>query len=204
MKFSTASIGDSEQGYLSGQIIIAMPGIGDERFAKSVIFLCAHSADGAMGLIVNKPAPDVAFPELLKQLDILNSDDSILLPQEFDDVPVHVGGPVETGRGFVLHSSDYYASNATMPIDDQISLTATLDVLRAIAQGRGPTNAIMALGYAGWSPGQLETEIQANGWLHAQADFDLIFQTAPETKYERALQLLGIDPSFLATEAGHA
>lgn len=189
-------------GYLDGQILVAMPGMADERFARSVIYICAHSADGAMGIIVNHPAQRVTFSEILVQLDVMEVAGA--LPDQVGAVPVVKGGPVETGRGFVLHSSDYFVDNSTLPIADGVSLTATLDILRAIAEGKGPQRAVLALGYAGWSPGQLETEIQANGWLNCKADASLIFDPTLDNKYDRALAKIGIDPSLLSTEAGHA
>jgi len=189
------------EGYLEGQLLVAMPVMTDRRFARSVIYMCAHSAEGAMGLIVNQRAPHIGFRELLKQLKIA-PDKGILLAQA--EMDVHVGGPVETGRGFVLHSSDYYAADSTLAIDEGVSLTATIDILKAIAAGKGPDKAILALGYAGWKPGQLESEIAANGWLHCPADLDLLFDRNLEQKYERAMSKIGIDPSHLVSEAGHA
>ena len=194
----------SAEGYLDGQLIVAMPGMLDDRFSRAVIYMCAHSADGAMGIVVNQPAPDIRFPELLVQLDIVPEEQSIRLPAGAEQISVLRGGPVETGRGFVLHTADYFIENSTLPIDESISLTATLDILKAIASGGGPAAAVLALGYAGWAPGQLETEIQANGWLNCPADSELIFGTPTETKYERCLRKLGIEPSMLSTEAGHA
>jgi putative transcriptional regulator len=164
--------------------------------------MCAHSAEGAMGLIVNQRAPHISFSELLNQLGIMPG--NIDLPENLADMDVHVGGPVETGRGFVLHSSDYYVAESTLPIDDGVSLTATVDILKAIAGGKGPDRAILALGYAGWRAGQLESEIQANGWLHCPADADLLFDRDLDQKYERALSKIGIDPSHLVSDAGHA
>jgi putative transcriptional regulator len=202
MRMSRKRKGRSD-GYLEGQLLIAMPIMTDKRFARSVIYMCAHSAEGAMGLIINQRASHISFPELLKQLGIATSgEDGIRV--ELADMDVHVGGPVETGRGFVLHSSDYHASDSTLSIDDGVSLTATIDILKAIAGGRGPDKSILALGYAGWRAGQLESEIQANGWLHCQADLDLLFDRNLEQKYERALSKIGIDPSHLVSDAGHA
>src|SRR5258706_108605 len=196
-RHDAAGIGDnsSERGYLDGQLLIAMPVMGDPRFERSVIYLCAHSSEGAMGIIVNRPAGSIDFPELLVQLDII---------KKADQIKVLKGGPVETGRGFVLHSSDFFIKDATLKIDDGICLTATVDILKAIAKGAGPKHAILALGYAGWAPGQLETEIQDNGWLHCDADPDLIFGGDIEEKYIRALRKIGIDPGMLSNEAGHA
>ena len=191
-------------GYLNGQLPIAIPVMDDERFARSVIYLCAHSSEGAMGIIVNRPAGSIDFPQLLVQLDIINKADQIKLPGSAEEMKVLKGGPVDTGRGFVLHSSDFFIKDATLPIDDGICLTATLDILKAIAAGAGPKHAILALGYAGWAPGQLENEIQHNGWLHCPADPDLIFGPDAEDKYQRALEKIGIDLAMLSNEAGHA
>jgi putative transcriptional regulator len=195
---------EAEEGYLDGQMLVAMPVMEDERFARSVIYICAHSAEGAMGIIVNRPAGSIDFPQLLVQLDIIDKADEIRLPENAETMKVLRGGPVETGRGFVLHSSDFSIKNATLPIDEGISLTATLDILKAIAEGNGPKHAILALGYAGWAPGQLEHEIQDNGWLHCPADPDLIFGTDIEDKYQRALAKIGIDLAMLSNDAGHA
>jgi putative transcriptional regulator len=192
------------RGYLDGQCLVAMPVMGDPRFERSVIYLCAHSAEGAMGIIVNHPAGSIDFPELLVQLDIIKKVDQIKLPENAESMKVLKGGPVDTGRGFVLHSSDFFIKDATLRIDDDVCLTATIDILRAIAQGAGPKHAILALGYAGWKAGQLETEIQDNGWLHCDADIDLIFGRDVEEKYLRALRKIGIDPGMLSNQAGHA
>jgi putative transcriptional regulator len=192
------------RNYLDGQCLIAMPGMADQRFSRSVVYVCAHSEDGAMGIIVNKPAGDTKFPDLLVQLDVIPSEELIRLPSRAERMQVLRGGPVETKRGFVLHTADFFLESATLPIDDGISLTATLDILRAIAVGNGPENAVLALGYAGWGAGQLEAEIQSNGWLHCEADTALLFDEGVETKYQRALNKLGIDPAFLSREAGHA
>ena len=194
----------AENGYLDGQLLIAMPVMGDPRFERSVIYLCAHSAEGAMGIIVNRPAGSIDFPGLLVQLDIIKKADQIKLPENAETMKVLKGGPVETGRGFVLHSSDFFIKDATLRIDDGICLTATVDILKAIAKGDGPKHAILALGYAGWAAGQLESEIQDNGWLHCDADSDLIFGSDIEEKYSRALRKIGIDVGMLSNEAGHA
>lgn len=198
-----ASSPPSDSGYLDGQLLLAMPGMTDDRFTRTVIYLCAHSEEGAMGLVVNKPASDLSLPDLLVQLDIIPESDLIRLPSSVGRMPVLMGGPVETSRGFVLHSPDFFIDQSTLPIDDSICLTATVDILRAIARGEGPRRAVLALGYAGWSAGQLESEIQANGWLHCPADPDLLFHAATETRYERALAKLGVDPAMLSSEAGH-
>lgn len=194
-------------GFLDGQLLVAMPTMGDERFSRTVIYLCAHSAEGAMGIVVNKPAADLNFPDLLVQLDIIPDGERIRLPRRVGRMRVLMGGPVETSRGFVLHSPDFFIDQSTLPIDDGICLTATIDILRAIAKGEGPAEAVLALGYAGWGAGQLETEIQANGWLHCPADPGLIFDAALDDKYGQALRKIGIDPAMLSSvssEAGHA
>jgi putative transcriptional regulator len=194
----------SARGYLDGQMLIAMPTMGDERFTRSVIYVCAHSSEGAMGIVVNQPAQNIRFPDLLVQLEVIPAKERIELPVRADAVKVLKGGPVETGRGFVLHSADFFIENSTLPIDEGICLTATLDILKAIARGSGPASAVLALGYAGWAPGQLEQEIQQNGWLHCPADPDLIFGGDIEGKYERALRKIGIDLGMLSSQAGHA
>lgn len=192
------------RGLLDGQVLVAMPGMADERFARSVVYLCAHSGDGAMGIVVNRRAPGLNFPDLLVQLDVIEPSQAIRVKERAGGVQVLRGGPVESGRGFVIHSSDYRLEDATLAIDERVSLTATLDVLRAIAGGDGPARCVLALGYAGWAPGQLEGEIAANGWLHGPADEALIFGADHEAKYERALRLIGVDPGMLSSEVGHA
>ena len=157
-----------------------------------------------MGLIINQRASHISFPDLLERLGITTLSGEEGISNELLGMSVHVGGPVETGRGFVLHTADYHSSDSTLKIDDGVSLTATIDILKAIATGKGPGRSMLALGYAGWSPGQLESEIHANGWLNCPADADLVFDDDVESKYQRALAKLGIDPSFLVSDAGHA
>ena len=157
-----------------------------------------------MGIVLNQPARTVSFRDLLVQLDIVSEAELAQLPAEAGAVPVISGGPVETGRGFVLHSADYFADASTLPIEGGVSLTATIDILRAIAAGKGPGRAVLALGYAGWSAGQLESEIVGNGWLHCPADQAIIFDQDLGTKYQRAMRKLGVDPGMLSREAGHA
>src|ERR1700719_393355 len=193
----TAS-GGPKRGYLDGQMLIAMPSMRDERFSRSVIYVCAHSSEGAMGIIINQVAANVNFPDLLVQLEVIPAADLIQLPQRAGTVKVLKGGPVETGRGFVLHSADFFIENSTLPIDEKICLTATLDILKAIARGNGPASAILALGYAHWAPGQLEQEIQDNGWLHCAADSELVFGTDTGAKYGKALRKIGIEPGKLS------
>src|ERR1700750_27239 len=163
------------RGYLDGQMLIAMPAMNDERFSRAVIYVCAHSTEGAMGIIVNHPAANIKFPDLLVQLEVIPATERIQLPTQAEDVKVLKGGPVETERGFVLHSADFFIENSTLPIDEGVCLTATLNILKAIARADGPTSAILALVYAGWSPGQLENEFQHNGWLHCSPDPELLF-----------------------------
>jgi putative transcriptional regulator len=196
--------GDASAGYLDGKMLIAMPDLMDENFQRTVIYMCAHSAGGAMGIVVNRPAGSLNFPGLLAQLKIIDKSEQIRLPQTAETMKVLRGGPVEVDRGFVLHSSDFFIKDSTLAIDSEISLTATLDILKAIAKGVGPRQAILALGYASWGAGQLENEIQHNGWLHCPADTDLIFDDNIETKYHRALLKIGIHPGMLSNEAGHA
>lgn len=192
------------EGYLDGQLLIAMPAMGDPRFSRSVIYLCAHSSEGAMGIIINQRAPNISFTELLEQLHIVPTEDRISLPPSLSAMAVHLGGPVETGRGFVLHSADYFKAESTLPIDESVCLTATIDILRDIAKGSGPNRALLALGYAGWAPGQLEDEIQSNGWLNCPANPELIFDPEVDLKYNKALGVLGVDPIRLVNDSGHA
>ncbi len=184
---------DSE---LVGQLLVAMPGMQDPRFAKTVIYMCAHNAEGAMGLVVNRIIESITFPDLLKQLGIepVNIGDKI---------NVHFGGPVETGRGFVLHSPDY-RQDGTLIVAGTVALTATIDILRAIAAGGGPKRHLLALGYSGWGPGQLDGEIRANGWLTVPADDDLVFGPDQEVKWNQAMAKIGIDPRMLSVSAGSA
>jgi putative transcriptional regulator len=185
-----------EAGYMTGQLLIAMPQMADSRFARTLIYICAHTAEGAMGLVVNRAVDNVTFPDLLRQLNITPGAPS---PQD----PILFGGPVETGRGFVLHSADY-VRDATLLVDRDVGLTATLDILKDIAAGHGPRRCLLMLGYAGWGPGQLDAEIQANGWLNTPADEALIFGHDLNTKWDKALAKLGVELSTLSVEAGHA
>ena len=191
-----------ERGFLDGQFLIAMPGMADANFARTVIYICAHSDDGAMGFVINRPQ-QLSFSDVLLHLDLIGEDEVIRMPGSTLDFPIRSGGPVESGRGFVLHSDDYL-SESSIPVSDDICLTATLDIVRAISRGRGPQRGLMMLGYAGWGAGQIENEIGANGWLSCPAQEDLIFDTNLDSKYERALGLMGISPAMLSAEAGHA
>lgn len=181
----------------TGQFLISMPGMTDPRFASTVIFICAHSDEAAMGLIVNKPAPDVKLGAVLEQLEI---ETTASVGQD----PVHFGGPVETSRGFVLHDSSYDSPLHTLVAAKGIGMTATVDILEEIALGRGPEKRMMALGYSGWGPGQLEQEIVANGWLTAPADPSIVFDLPNEAKWQAALSSMGIDPLGLSGVAGRA
>ena len=188
---------DESAPQLDGKLLIAMPGMGDPRFDKAVIFMCAHSEDGALGLIVNKPAPELQFSSLLEQLDI-----EVGPPRR--DIRVHFGGPVEHGRGFVLHSGDYQSEASTLQVSEGFGMTATLDVLEELALGNGPSSALLALGYSGWGPGQLESEILSNGWLTCDAAPEIVFGEDDGTKWTAALKSMGVDALMLSSEAGHA
>lgn len=181
---------------LAGQMLVAMPGMRDPRFARTVIYMCAHSPEGAMGLVVNRAIEQVSFTALLEQLEI--EDTGLGLP-----FSIHFGGPVETGRGFVLHSPDY-RRDGTLVVSGSVALTATIDIVRAIARGDGPKRHLLALGYSGWGPGQLDAEIRANAWLQVDADDDLVFGSVLDQKWIRAMAKLGIDPRMLLDVAGHA
>ncbi len=189
---------------LEGQFLIAMPNLEDGRFDHSVIYVCSHTEQGAMGLILNQIARHLSLEDLLFQLNILGDENAIRLPRRVREMNVHKGGPVEVERGFVLHSDDYVLDRSTLEINDGICLTATLEILKAMAEGRGPEHAMLALGYSGWAPGQLESEILANGWLTGPASRDIVFDPAFDNKWQRALQSIGIDPAMLFGEAGHA
>ena len=191
------------RSYLDGQVLIAMPGMADPRFEHSLVYLCVHSESGAMGIILNKVAPMMNFGDLISRLDIVPESGGIHVPGEIMGMAVQFGGPVEPARGFVLHTSDYFSADSSLPVSEHIALTATLDILRAMAKGEGPKRAMLALGYSGWAPGQLEDEIQRNGWLNCAADEDLLFGAANDEKYLRALRKLGVDPGMLSSEAGH-
>lgn len=182
---------------LSGKLLIAMPGMGDPRFEKSVIFMCAHSDDGAMGLIVNHPALELSFSDLLDQLDIPGGDSTL-------PTTIYIGGPVEHGRGFVLHTSDYEIEESTLTVDHRFGMTATLEILEDLAHDRGPKRALLALGYSGWGPGQLEGEIVRNGWLTCDSTMDIVFSEDNDRKWEMALATLGIDPLTLSASSGRA
>jgi putative transcriptional regulator len=190
------------RGFLDDQFLIAMPGMQDERFARSVIYLCAHNEDGAMGLIINQ-VQHLLFPELLVQLGVLDQKQAIRLPQKTMEIVVRHGGPVDRSRGFVLHSDDYMVESS-MPVAGEICLTATVDILRAMSDGTGPRHALMALGYSGWGAGQLEQEIADNGWLTCPASVDLLFNPQIDRVYDHVLASIGIDLAHLSTQAGHA
>jgi putative transcriptional regulator len=188
--------GGAESGYLTGQLLVAMPNMRDPRFEKAVIYMCVHNAEGAVGLVLNRQIESITFPDLLHQLNI-ETDDAA------PELPIHFGGPVETGRGFVLHSSDY-GQSGTIMVGDLIGLTATVDILKDMAARRGPRSSMLALGYAGWGPGQLDSEIQQNAWLNVPSDEELVFDADIDGKWTRAIAKLGIDPSLLYGDAGHA
>jgi len=182
---------------LVGKLLIAMPALGDPRFQRSVVYLCAHSPDGAMGLIVNRPTPEVRFPALLESL-------GIPVGEKLRDIRVHFGGPVERQRGFVLHSDEVRSPQGTMAIAGGVAMTATRDMLEQIARGEGPRAGVLALGYAGWGPGQLEGELARNDWLTGPARDDIVFGRADEFKWAAALRLIGVDPQGLSSRGGRA
>ncbi|MBC8717908.1 YqgE/AlgH family protein [Ochrobactrum sp. Marseille-Q0166] len=193
---------NQEQGFLNGQFLLAMPGMNDERFARAVIYICAHSEEGAMGFIINQLQP-LGFPDLLRQLGIIEGEDLVMLPKRAQQIMVRNGGPVDRTRGFVLHSDDYMA-DSTMPVTENICLTATVDILHAIYSGNGPSQALLTLGYSGWAPGQLDMEFAENGWLACPAPMDMLFDSDITGKYERLMVRMGIDMTRLVSEAGHA
>jgi putative transcriptional regulator len=204
MDLKSLDRGESGGARFGGQLLVAMPGMTDARFRRSVIYMCGHSEAGAMGLVINQRASRMTFRDLLVQLDIIEADQAIRLPRRISHAQILKGGPVETSRGFVLHSADFTISDATQKVGDGIAMTATLDILRAMAKEEGPSSALLALGYAGWSPGQLEREIAGNGWLHCAADEAILFDDDIDTKYDRALRKMGIDPAMLSVQAGRA
>jgi putative transcriptional regulator len=182
--------------YLRGKLLLAMPNMGDPRFERAVICMCEHNEEGAMGIVVNQPSFDIEFSELMEQLEID-------LPTQHEDISVFTGGPVEPNRGFVLHSADF-TQESTLVVSEIVALTATVKILRAMAMGTGPNNSLLALGYAGWGPGQLESEIQQNAWLHTEIDTDLLFSTEADMKWPLAMAKLGVDVSMLSSTPGHA
>ena len=188
---------------LKGKLLVAMPGMNDSRFDRSVIFMCAHNESGAMGMIVNKAAPMMHFADLVDKLDIAPAGGRLNIAEDILQKPVLYGGPVEKFRGFVLHSAEYHSAETSPQLAKGIALTATLDVLRDIAVGDGPERAILMLGYAGWSPGQLDHEIQSNGWLHCDADHDIIFSGDVLKTYDRVMAKIGIDLRMLSNDVGH-
>jgi putative transcriptional regulator len=190
------------RGFLDDQFLIAMPGMKDDRFARAVIYVCAHSDEGAMGLIINQ-SQQLMFPDLLVQLGVLDETEAIRLPPPARDFVVRNGGPVDRSRGFVLHTDDYKVESS-LPISDDVCLTATVDILRAISLGRGPRKALMMLGYAGWGAGQLESEIAANGWLTCPAQSEILFDSDIDGKYNRVLASMGVHLAHLSQQAGHA
>ena len=193
----------TEVSDLIGQFLIAMPHMRDENFARTVVFLCAYGEDGAMGIIVNRKADGIDFDELLDQISIEIDTENGTEQERLAQIPVHNGGPVETGRGFVLHSQDYL-QRESVQVTDAIAMTASVEILRSIAEGKGPRNRLLALGYAGWSPGQLESEIQANGWLVTPAEEDILFGPDLDAKWTQALKSMGVNPAALSGSAGRA
>lgn len=189
---------------LKGQFLIAMPGMQDERFHDSVVYLVGHGEEGAMGLVINQTLPDMRFTDILEEMNLGKAEDLIKLPDAVRDRAVLRGGPVEKGRGFVLHSPDYFGENNTYAVTSDVCLTATVDVLKAISYGPEPRNSLFALGYCGWAEGQLEEELKANGWLTAPHSAELLFEVPIEERYEAALSTLGVTRASLSAAAGHA
>jgi putative transcriptional regulator len=188
---------DVSDSFLGGKLLVATPSIGDPRFDRTVILMCDHSAEHAMGIVINKPVDGLRLPELFAQLGISHPDDA-------PDRAVLLGGPVDRDRGFVIHTTDYATADSTLPVCDGLSLTATKDVLEAIASASPPRRSLLALGYAGWGAGQLESELAANAWLVTEPDEALIFDTANEAKWQGALDRIGVTPEHLSFMAGHA
>jgi putative transcriptional regulator len=195
---------DPNRPTCSGQFLLATPGMMDERFDRSVIYMCAHSEDGAMGIIINHPATNLTFSSVLQQLDLMKAETSPTTQKRVEDLSVFRGGPVDPGRGFVLHSGDVVLDEASLKVGDELYLTTTLEILRLIAIGRGPQDVLFALGYAGWAPGQLDQELQGDGWLTADMDRSLLFDRQHETKYQRVLGQMGIDLAQFSSMSGHA
>lgn len=203
MKMEDLPSGESETS-LKGQFLVAMPGIGDERFEDTVIYLVGHSEDGAMGLIVNDVLPDLSFGDILSELDLAPDEEHIRVPDHIRDRHVLRGGPVDTGRGFVLHSSDYFRKGSSFPVNQDINLTASQEILRSISRGEAPEKSLLALGYCGWGPGQLEGELKDNGWLTVPQSIDILFGLKPEERYDASLGLLGINRASLSVISGTA
>ncbi|WP_455474443.1 YqgE/AlgH family protein [Bartonella sp. B30(2025)] len=192
----------SSDGFLGGQLLIAMPGMSDKCFIRSVIYICAHSDAGAMGIILNQ-LHHINFSDLLLHLGIINDSQKKDLSEPIKKFPVRYGGPVEPSRGFVIHSDDY-VSKETVPVADKICFTTTIDILKAISCEQGPQHALIALGYAGWKAGQLEAEISANSWLISHASPSFLFENNLDNKYDESLVRMGINPTYLVSEIGHA
>lgn len=192
--------GQKENLYMKGKLLLSMPCMSDPRFFKSVIFVCSHDDQGAMGLVINNPMPGMNFKQLLSQLNIKDNPDH---KDMLEQISVMSGGPVETARGFLLHGNDFMKED-TIKIDDQIAVTGTIDAMKDIAAGNGPQNMIFVLGYAGWGEGQLEEEIRQNAWLITEADSDIMFRSKPEDQWDKAVKRIGVDPGMLSGMAGRA
>jgi len=193
---SASAEAEQKPNWLTGQLLVAMPGMADPRFSQAVIYICSHGPNGAMGLVVNRLFGEADFGMLLDQLNVESAFGT-------PDILVQFGGPVEMGRGFVLHSGEYLREGTTQ-IDDSIAVTATVEIIQDLADGKGPERALMALGYAGWGAGQLEEELKNNGWLTVSADENILFDTDLESKWSRAMAKIGVSPSMLSDTAGHA
>jgi len=198
----------TSDGAFQGQFLVAMPGMPDDRFRQSLIYICSHNEDGAMGLIANRPHSKLSFSDLLGELSLAKSsskeiDDDIVIENSDGEIAVYEGGPVEDHRGFVLHSNDFFMSN-TLPVGPKLGMTTSLDVLRHITKGTGPKRSFIAMGYSGWGAGQLEQEIAENGWLVCPADSEVLFSVSPEDRYGMVLASIGVDPMALSSQMGHA
>ena len=187
-----------ENPFLAGKLIIAMPTMADPRFKRSVVCICAHNEDGAIGIIINKIIESLSFSKIIKQLKLKKN-----MTKNDHKNHIYFGGPVETERGFILHSADYSSENSTF-INSEISMTASTEILQALIDGNGPDKSIVALGYAGWGPGQLDTEIQSNAWLSVESDLELVFSAKTAEKWDMALEKIGVNPALLSTESGRA
>ena len=191
-----SKIKDKKNFSLAGKLLIATPVMLDVRFEHAVILLCGHDEQGAMGIVINKLVENLQLSQILEQLDI-----KIKRPKK--EIPIHYGGPIEMGRGFALHSTDYL-HESSIKVSDDFALTSNADILKIISVGRKPQSKMLALGYAGWSPGQLETELLSNGWIQANADHDIVFETPVSKKWEKALEKVGVRPEMFSTSFGHA
>lgn len=191
---------DKQNTYLSGHLLIATPTIGDERFDRTVIYICAHDPEGAMGIVLNKPSADVTFKNLLENLEIKSD---IKVSEEIENMPIFAGGPVDTSRGFLVHSQDFH-HKSTITVQDEISVTGTLEGIAALSDNKPPQNMLFALGYSGWTAGQLENEVKQNAWLTVQATPELVFTSETNSLWNQSLEAIGINAAQLSSLSGQA